>query len=152
VKIGHIFLKAADDAATDAFVRLVESLDRAAVEQHVLVSDLAIARRLEGRPCVTVGPVVSSPVMAYCLMPQVDLVHVHDRKAGQAGLLLTLTRSIPYVLSMPAHGGRDPLQRSIKSRARRLIGADGLSADRLVENYREAIARWSEFPQDANCG
>ena len=135
-----------------AFARLVEDLDRLAVEQHVLVGDIAIARRLDSRPYVTVGPVVSSPVMAYCLMPAVDLVHAHDQKGGQAALLLTLTRSMPYVLSPAAGNGRDPLQRSITGRARRLIEADELSADRLIETYRETITGWSEFPQDANCG
>ena len=152
MKIGHVFLGATDEAATNAFARLVEDLDRLALEQHVLVSDIAVARRLDSRPYVTVGPIVKSPVMAYCLMPAVDLVHVHDRRSGQTGLLLTLTRSIPYVLSAAASSSRDPLQRSIKSRARCVIEADELGAERLVERYREAITAWSEFPQDANCG
>ena len=152
MKIGHVFLGATDEAATNAFVSLVEDLDRLAVSQHVLVNDIAVARRLDSRPYVTVGPIVKSPVMAYCLMPAVDLVHAHDHRGGQACLLLTLTRSIPYVLSKTASRNRDPLQRSITSRARRLIAADELAAERLVESYREAIAAWSEFPQDANCG
>jgi hypothetical protein len=152
VKIGQVFLGVTDETATKAFVSLVEDLDRLAVSQHVLVSDIAVARRLDSRPYVTVGPIVKSPVMAYCLMPTVDLVHAHDHRSGQAGLLLTLTRSMPYVLSAAAAGRRDPLQRSIARRARCLIDADDLVANRLVERYREAIAAWSEFPQDANCG
>jgi hypothetical protein len=152
VKIGHVFLLAADEAAANAFVELVEGLDRLAVDQHVLVSDIAIARRLDSRPYVTVGPIVRSPVMAYCLMPLVDLVHAHDEKAGQTGLLLTLTRSIPFVLSSSAGRGSHPLQRSVASRAQGLIRVDGVGADRLVEQYRETIDAWSELPQDANCG
>lgn len=152
MKIGHVFLMAADGAAANAFVELVEGLDRLAIEQHVLVSDIAIARRLDSRPYVTVGPVVRSPVMAYCLMPTVDLVHAHDEKGGQTGLLLTLTRSIPFVLSSAAGHGSHPLQRSVAGRAQRLIEADEFGADRLVEEYRETIDAWSELPQDANCG
>jgi hypothetical protein len=152
VKIGHVLLGATDEAGANAFARLVEGLDRLAISQHVLVSDIGIARRLDSRPYVTVGPIVRSPIMAYCLMPPVDLVHVHDLRSGQAGLLLTLTRSIPYVLSAAAAGSRDALQRSITSRARRLVTSEELEAERLVERYREAIAAWSEFPQDANCG
>jgi hypothetical protein len=143
---------AADETAANAFVGLVEGLDRLAVDQHVLVSDLAIARRLDSRPYVTVGPIVRSPVMAYCLMPAVDLVHAHDEKAGQTGLLLTLTRSIPFVLSSSAGRTNHPLQRSIAGRAQRFIEDDRLAADCLVEVYRETIDAWSELPQDANCG
>ena len=152
MKIGHVFLLAGDEAQADAFVSLVESLDRLAVDQHVLVSDGAIARQLDSRPYVTVGPIVRSPVMAYCLMPSVDLVHAHDPKGGQTGLLLTLTRSIPFVLSAAAGHGGQPLQRSISGRAQRLIDSDELGAERLVATYRETINAWSELPQDANCG
>ena len=89
VKIGHIYLSTASDDAASEFALLVEALDRLAVEQHAIVSSAALARRLQSCPYVTVGPVVKSPVVAYCLMPDIDLVHAHDEKSGQAGLLLT---------------------------------------------------------------
>lgn len=152
MKIGHIFLAAADAAASAAFARLVEGLDHLAIDQHVLASDIAICRRLESRPYVTVGPVVKSPVMAYCLMPNVDLAHAHDEKGSQAGLLLTLTRSIPFVMPASTCAGRQPLQRSIRGRALRLIEPGELVPDRLIEIYRQTLAAWSELPQDANCG
>jgi len=152
VKIGQIFLAAANDAQSPAFAELVEGLDHLAVEQHVLVSQGEIATRLASRPYVTVGPLVSSPVMACCLLPNVDLVHVHDGRSGQAGLLLTLTRSMPFVMSAGPSSGRQPLQRSIRGRAQRIIEPAEQFPDRLVEIYRETLIAWSELPQDANCG
>lgn len=154
MKIGHIFLSTAPDDAASKFALLIEALDRLAIEQHVLVADAALARRLQCCPYVTVGPVVRSPVMAYCLMPDIDLVHVHEEKGGQAGLLLTLTRSIPFVMmrreSEP--DGRNPLKRSIAHRAQSLIDPKDATPDKLLQVYRQTVAAWSKLPQDANCG
>ena len=154
MKIGHIYLSTASDDATSRFVSLVEALDRLAVEQHALVASVSLARRLQSCPYVTVGPVVKSPVMAYCLMPDIDLVHVHDEKSGQAGLLLTLTRSIPFVMARGDSNlnRRNPLQRSIAHRAQCLIDPMEMTPDKLVDIYRESVAAWSKLPQDANCG
>ena len=82
-----------------------------------------LAKRLAGCQNVTVGPIVKKPVMAYCLMPNVDLAHVHEGKSGQAGLLLTLTRSIPFVITTTAGGGdtTSPLTRSVLSRAAHVV-------------------------------
>lgn len=57
--------------------------------------------------------------MAYCLMPDVAVVHAHGRSGGQAGLLMTLTRSTPYVLTRRSTKpvGRNPVSRSIIHRA-----------------------------------
>ena len=154
MKIGHICLSTASDDAASEFASLIESLDRLAVDQYVLVADAAVARSLQSCPYVTVGPVVRSPVMAYCLMPEIDLVHVHDEKSGQAGLLLTLTRSIPFVMMNPETrpNGRNPLKRSIAHRAQSLIDPANTTPDELLRIYRQTVAAWSELPQDADCG
>jgi hypothetical protein len=154
VKIGHIFLSTASAGATTEFASLVEALDRLAVEQHALVASAALARRLQRYPYVTVGPVVRSPVMAFCLMPDVDLVHIHDERSGQAGLLLTLTRSIPFVLTGQdsSPDTRNPLKRSIVHRAQSLIDPADATPDKLVQVYQQTVAAWSKLPQDANCG
>lgn len=154
MKIGHICLAAATDDAVTRFALLVEALDLLAIEQHVLVGSVALARRLQCRPYVTVGPVVRTPVMAYCLMPSVDVVHIHDNKSGQAGLLLTLTRSTPFVMTTAeeASTSRNPLKRSVFQRAQSLIRPSETEPEQLIETYRRTIDAWSKFPEDANCG
>ena len=136
------------------FASLVEAFDRLAIEQHVLVASKALARRLQSCPYVTVGPVVKTAVMAYCLMPSVDLVHVHEDKGGQAGLLLTLTRSIPFVMSAgdKAESNRNPLARAVRQRAVSLIHQRYDEHDEIIAAYSEAISAWSKLPQDADCG
>lgn len=114
MRIGHIDLSTHISGAEEQLVILVEALTAHGVEQHVLVRNPFLAKRLSVCSGVSVGPIVRSPITAYLLMPQVDVVHLHDKKAINAGVLLNLTRSVPYVLthrqfSMP---GRNPLQRS----------------------------------------
>ena len=154
VKIGHIHLATASDGSIMRFASLVERLDRLAIEQHILVSSTALARRLQSCPYVTIGPVVRTPVMAYCLMPDVDLVHIHDDKSGQAGLLLTLTRSTPFVMTTPEERAtsRNPLKYSMLRRAQSLISPSEGDADEIIRIYRRTIDAWSELPQDADCG
>ncbi len=105
------------------FVRLIEALRRQGFEQHVLVADESLARRILVYDDVGVGPTTRSAVMAYCLMPDVDVAHVHGPRGARAGLLLTLTRSIPYVLTRRAttEVGRNPITRSTISRAGNVI-------------------------------
>ena len=124
--IGHINLCASMNGTGDHFVTLVEALHDAGLQQHVLVRNTTLAGRVDAIGGIAIGPVVHSPVMAYCLMPRVDLVHVHDPGAGQAGLLLTLTRFIPYVLT---HRGTaklagNPLLQAIYRRACAVICQD----------------------------
>ena len=154
MKIGQIYLERGSDDGARRFATVVESLDRRAIDQHALVSDVALARGLHAMPYVQVGPVVQTPVMAYCLMPDVDVVHLHDDRSGQAGLLLTLTRSIPYVLTSArdATASRNPLRRSVYNRALCIVHPDDQSPERLVEIYRRAVDGWLKLPQDANCG
>ncbi len=99
MRIGHINLATSISDAGEHFIRLVENLDRQGLEQYVLVANPDLARRVNVYPRVEAGPVVRAPVLAYCLMPDIDVAHAHDTRAGQAGLLLLLTRSIPYVLT-----------------------------------------------------
>lgn len=119
MRIGHIDLSAHISGAEEQLVILVEALTAHGVEQHILVRNPFLAKRLSVCSGVSVGPIVRSPITAYLMMPPVDLVHLHDRKAINAGVLLNLTRSLPYLLthrqfSMP---GKNPLQRSQYYRA-----------------------------------
>ena len=154
MKIGHICLAIESDEVTAGFTSLVEAFDRLAIEQHVLVASVSLARRLQSCPYVTMGPVVKTAVTAYCLMPNVDLVHIHDEKGEQAALLLRLTRSIPFVLTVsdPDDAGRNPLSRAVRRRAACLVQQPYEEYDEIISTYRQVIDTWSKLPQDADCG
>jgi len=129
VHLGHINLARSFNGTGEHFVGLVEALQRAGVEQHVLVRNESLAKRIAAVPGVEVGPIVRSAVTAYCLMPRRDLVHIHDVAAGQAGLLLTLTRSIPYVLSHSSNTlNPHPLTQAVFRRARCIVCSDDSDA------------------------
>ena len=123
MRIGHIDLSAHISAAEEQLVILVEALTAHKVEQHILVRNPFLARRLAVCAGVSVGPIVRSSLTALLLMPAVDLVHTHDRKALNTGLLLALTRSIPYVLTHRrcSTPGNNPLTRSKYGRAEGII-------------------------------
>lgn len=150
MKIGHICLATPTSERGERFAELVEALARHGIEQHVLVAGVALARRLAACPGVSVGPIVKTPVMAYCLMPKVDLAHVHESKSGQAGLLLTLTRSIPFVITSKSEKSqsRNPLTRSVIHRAVGVIppsdveAADQTAAEYL-STYENAVNSWT---------
>jgi hypothetical protein len=154
LKVAQIYLEKASAQGAQQFREIIESLDRLAIEQHVLVASADLAKRLGGLPYVTVGPLVSTPVMAYCLVPEVDVAHIHDGKSGQVGLLLTLTRSTPYVLNTieAAQPTRNPLLASIRNRARLSVDTNQLRPEKLVDAYRDAIDGLSKSPKDANGG
>ncbi len=124
--IGHINLAVSMNGTGEHFVTLVEALQGTGLHQHVLVRNATLAKRIDAIGGVAMGPVVHSPVMAYCLMPRVDLVHVHEPTAGQAGLLLTLTRSIPYILTHrgAARFAGNPLLHAVYKRAAAVICQD----------------------------
>ena len=153
MKVGQIYLEKASSAGARRFQSLIESLDKLAIEQHVLVASSELARSLGSLPYVTVGPVVSTPVTAYCLMPDVDVAHVHDSKSGQSGLLLTLTRSIPYVMTRAdAHlTTRNPITRSVWDRAQQTIEPKEIQPEMLITTYRSAVEMLSKRPKNANC-
>lgn len=115
------------------FVALVEALQESEVDQAIIVRNSTLASRLALVENVTVGPVVRSAVTAFCLLPHVDVVHVHDSSAAQAGLLLTLTRSVPYVLTYRADVPltRNPLTLSVYRRAAAVICSDDAGASIL---------------------
>lgn len=126
MEIGHINLTKSFNGTGEQFVSLVKSLQHEGIGQHILVRNTTLAERLKAIEKVVVGPLVNSPLSAYCMMPSLDLVHIHDSNAGQAGLLLTLTRSIPFVLthrgSVP--GKQNPLMQAVYRRATRIICMD----------------------------
>mgnify|MGYP001826890465 CR=1 FL=1 len=124
--VGHISLAESMNDAAEYIPTLVEALHQSGVHQHVFVRNATLAKRLAAVEGVDVGPIVHSPVMATCLMPKVDIVHVHEPTAGRAGLLLTLTRSIPYVLT-PRGTNRltgTPLLQAVYARAAAVICQD----------------------------
>ncbi len=124
--IGHINLSPSIYGNGEHFVRLVEALQQAGLGQYALVRDVTLAKRIDAIAGVDVGPVVHSPIMACCLLPQVDVAHVHEPSAGQAGLLLALTRSIPYVLTHrgTVSPGAGPLLQAVYGRAVRVLCQD----------------------------
>lgn len=138
--IGHINLAKSFNGTGEHFVSLIEALQDIGVNQHVLVRNVTLAKRLDAVDGVVVGPVVRSAVTANCLMPQVDIVHIHDAAAAQAGLLMTLTRSIPYVLSYPGTvpNGRNPLAQAIYRRALCVICRDDCDAS-ILRHYDQAL-------------
>jgi len=149
VKIGHICLTPPGNDVSERLAALVEALDRHDSVQHVLVASVMLAKRLAGCQNVTVGPIVKTPVMAYCLMPNVDLAHVHEGKSGQAGLLLTLTRSIPFVITTSAGSDNttSPLTRSVLNRAahvleRRDTEPGNQAAREHLSIYQDVLTSW----------
>lgn len=109
MRIGHIDLSTHIAVAGEQLVVLVEAISTHGVEQHVLVRNPFLAKRLSVCAGASVGPIVRSPVTACFLMPAVDLIHAHDEKAVSAALLLNVTRSVPYILThrrfnMPDNG------------------------------------------------
>jgi len=149
MKIGHICLASTAAGSGERFTALVKALANEKLEQHVLVASSALARQLADLPNVTVGPVVKSPVMAYCLMPEVDIAHIHEVKSGQAGLLLTLTRTIPYVITAASEdlGSKNPLTRSVLHRTAQLVPIINDEpvqhiAKEHMQIYRDALNTW----------
>ena len=67
-------------------------------------------------------------------MPGVDVVHCHDERAAQAGLLMALTRSVPYVLTrrIGPDPTSNPVQRSVYRRAAGIICATDAGARSLT--------------------
>lgn len=152
MNVGHIYLDNQSASGARQFLSIVEGLDRLALDQHVLVGDAALARALRALPYVTTGPLVGTPVMAYCLMPAVDVVHIHDARSGQAGLLLTLTRSVPYVIAAQAvdQETRNPIKLSVQKRAQSTIEQSQADPVSLIEVYRQTVEGWSKFPENAD--
>lgn len=124
--IGHINLAPGMHDSGEPLINLVEALQESGVEQHVLVRNTTLARRLAVLEGVNVAAIVHTPIMAYCLLPRVDVLHVHELAAGQAGLLSALTRSIPYVLTHrgAVPRGSNPLLQAVYKRASVVVCQD----------------------------
>lgn len=121
MRIGHIDLSTHIAVAEEQLVVLVEALSSHGVKQHVLVRNPFLAKRLSVCSDVSVGPIVRSTMTACLLMPAVDLIHAHERKAFSTAMMMNLTRSVPYILthrqfSMP---GNSPV---VRLRYRRSAG------------------------------
>ena len=99
MRIGHIDLSAHIGVAEEQLVVLVEALSSHGVEQHILLRNPFLAKRLSVCGRVSVGPIVRSAMTACFLMPAVDLLHAHERKAVGAAMFLSLARSVPYILT-----------------------------------------------------
>ena len=139
--VGHINLAESFNGAGEHFVRLIESLQKQNVRQYVLVRNVALAKRLDLIEGVTVGPVVRSPVTAYCLMPHVDVVHIHDRSSWSAGLLLTLTKTIPFALTrhVSLEVSKNPLYQAAIKRASGFIEEYEVDVQDHMQVYRQAV-------------
>jgi len=143
VHVGHINLAKSFNGAGESFVKLIEALQEHDTEQYVLVRNVDLAKRLDLIDMVTVGPTVSSTVMAYCLMPSLDVVHIHNPAEGQTGLLLALTRSIPFVLTHSGESaGRNPLAQAVFKRASGFVYQSDADAIKHLRIYQHAIASW----------
>lgn len=125
--IGHINLEKSCNESFEHFLGLVDALQLQVATQYVVVRSRALAKRLDLLDNVSVGPLARSSVTAACLMPHVDVVHIHNSSARQAGLILKLTRSIPFVLtdSSPESQNRNPISQSVYKRASGLIPYSG---------------------------
>ncbi|MGH8221877.1 MAG: hypothetical protein ACREQZ_02775 [Woeseiaceae bacterium] len=147
VHVGHICLQRAIDGDAERFIRLVEALDAEGVNQHVIAGNADLAKRVSLYRHVSIGPVAASAVVAYCLMPQVDLVHAHGDLAGQAALLLTLTRSIPYIMSRSSGSApsRNPVFRAVLKRAMaQHTPQDALDVGEILRVYSRAQTKWRD--------
>lgn len=144
--IGHLNLAPEMNDAEEQLVLLVEALAAHGVRQHALVRSPSLARRLAASHKVTIGPVVRSPVTAYCLMPDVDLLHVHESRGLQTGLLLALTRSIAYVATYRRSRlpGAGPVTRSMYRRAEAIVCTDS--------NVVSAMQRYAIDTPVVSCG
>ncbi|HNP64372.1 MAG TPA: hypothetical protein PKH39_10605 [Woeseiaceae bacterium] len=89
---------------------------------------------------VTVGPVARSAVTAYCLMPRVDVLHVHDRTSRAAGLLATLTQSASFVLTneVSIDADRNPISQAACRRAAGFIEPGEIDAATHIAVYQRA--------------
>lgn len=81
-----------------------------------------LAEKLAGLPGVEVRPVPNNPVSAARATAGADLVHVHEGRAGQAGLLANLFAGRPYLVTrrIPQAPSGRPATRLLYRRARHI--------------------------------
>lgn len=140
MRIGHIYLSNEADSSARRFVRLVQMLALHGFEQHVIVRNTDLIERLERTRGVSVEANVRTPVSAFCMMPSIDVVHLHDRSSWQAGLLFVLTKSVPYVLTaLPeSEQGGGAVATATQKRATALIDPEVADVVTHIQVYRQA--------------
>jgi hypothetical protein len=89
MRIGHIALTEHISVAEELLVILFEALSEHGIAQHALDRNPFLGRRLETCRYVTVGPLVRSAIATAFLLPDVDIIHAHGRKAVDAGVLMS---------------------------------------------------------------
>lgn len=139
--IGHINLAKTFDCTGECFVTLVETLQQLGTKQYVVVRNAGLAKRLDHVTNVVVGPTVRSSISAQSLIPQVDIVHIHGRSGWPAGLLLLLTRSLPFVLTSTEQDARfkNPIMQSAYDRASAVIPKEMTDAADILLIYRRSV-------------
>ncbi len=140
MKIGHVFLDKLPGDDFQRFVLLLEALGKHGLEQYAIVRHADLARRLANCEGLTVGYAVRSPVLAYCMMPFVEVAHVHGERSAETGLLLTLTRSIPYVITRHCNARQRSIlcTRSVYRRAAGIICRTDAEALLMLEYAPES--------------
>lgn len=134
MNIGHINLEKSLRGIGEHFVCLIDALHHLELRQYLLVQNVTLAKRLDMIAGVTVGPVVTTAITAACCLPHVDIVHIHHPAAVQSGLILTLTRSMPFVLTHRGPvPGLNPVTQSAYRRAAAVVCADDDTAAALLD-------------------
>lgn len=135
MKIGHICLTKDYGGSAQQLLMLAKALSHHDIEQCAVVRNRTLANRLSEHADISIGPLVNSPIMAYGLMPSIDLAHLHDHRSFQSGLLLAFTRSIPYVLTQRSLAPQPPhaLTRSIYRRAERVACVSEAVAKSMID-------------------
>lgn len=152
MELGHINLDRKGSDRDRDFLAMAENLDHLGVRQHFVVADDAAARYLQRLAFAAGVDVTASPIVANCLMSNVDLVHAHGYRAGRAGLIMTLTRGIPYLLTAVENErtGTVPLKGSVRRRARAVLADDRVGAAELIDLYTAIMGAESKLPEDAD--
>ena len=141
MQIGHICLATEFDDRTRQLTVLVRSLVSHSINQQSIVANHQLAVELEKTPIQHNVRVARSPISAYCAARNCDLLHLHDEFAGRTGLLATLTRGTPYVLTYRGSKAppADALNRSIFSRAAGIV-CDTAATAELVRHAHTGAA------------
>ncbi len=140
LKVAHVHLASQHDLSSQQLAILARGLSGLNVDQHAVVRCQQVAEQLSRVPYVTIGPLVSSPIVANCLLPCADICHAHDARSAQTGLLLTLTRSIPFILSYRSQTtvSDAPITKAINRRSRAIVCASIIDQQRLLQDFPES--------------
>ncbi len=101
--IAHVLAGVPSTGAVEHCVALVTALSNLGFAQQVLTSSATLNRRLALCPNVDSGPPIHSAIGVCCSIGDVHVIHAYDIVAGQAALMLRLTRSIPFLFEFDAN-------------------------------------------------